>query len=233
MIGLSIPPAVMVTRLLLAAYLLFTALGARAATELPAITVTGEIKPPGDIVSRDRDQRSPEIHWPTALSIKWSEVFAHNGIVINAPCATVWNYLVQAREWPQWCPFSGKVVIQDGSPILQKNTKFTWRGFDLPQDGLAEYQHRSEPLYAKVIECEHERRIGWYSSGIIGVHGPLYLAYHTWLITPTGPKKCYVTFEEVATGSLAGYARGFYPEVVHASHQNWLERLKRVSENHG
>jgi hypothetical protein len=116
---------------------------------------------------------------------------------------------------------------------LQKNTKFTWRGFDLPQDGLPEYQHRSEPLYAKVIECEHERRLGWYSSGIIGIHGPLYLAYHTWLITPMGPKKSYVTFEEVATGSLARYARGFYPEVVHVSHQNWLEQLKRVSENHG
>jgi hypothetical protein len=77
-------------RLALAAYLSFIALGARAATELPAITVTGEIKPP-DIVMRDREQRSPDIHWPTTLSIRWSEVFAHNGIVINASCATVWN----------------------------------------------------------------------------------------------------------------------------------------------
>lgn len=224
----------MVTRLVLAAYLLFTTLGARAATELPAITVTGEIKPAGDIVSRDRDQRSPDIHWPTTLSIKWSEVFAHNGIVINASCATVWNYLVQAREWPNWCPFSGKVVIQDGSPILQKNTKFTWRGFDLPQDILSEYQHRSEPLEAKVIECVPERRIGWYScSGIFTIHGPLYISYHTWLITPIGSKKCYVTFEEVATGQAARYARGCYPEIVHVSHQHWLEQLKRVSENHG
>jgi polyketide cyclase/dehydrase/lipid transport protein len=224
----------MVTRLVLAAYLFFTALEARAATELPAITVTGNIQPPGDIVSRDRDQRSPDVHWPTTLSIRWSEVFAHNGIEINTSCATVWNHLVQAREWPEWCPFSGKVVIQDGSPILQKNTKFTWRGFDLPQDDVPEYQHRSEPLHAKVIECVPEHRIGWYSSsGIMTIHGPFYVSYHTWLITPLGPNRCYVTFEEVATGVAPRYARGVYPEIVHVSHQHWLEQLKRISENRG
>jgi hypothetical protein len=228
-------------RLALAAYLSFIALGARAATELPAITVTGEIKPPvkpPDIVMRDREQRSPDIHWPTTLSIRWSEVFAHNGIVINASCATVWNHLVQAQEWPEWCPFSGKVVIRDGSPILQKNTKFTWRGLDLPQDANAgpfalEYSPKGRGLDAKVIECVPERRLGWYSSGIFTQHGLFYVSYHTWLITPLGPKKCYVTFEEVASGDAARWARGHYPEIVHAGHDRWLRELKRVSENPG
>jgi hypothetical protein len=224
----------MLTRLVLAAYLLFTALGARAATELPAITVTGKITPPGDVVNRDREQRSPDIHWPTTLSIRWSEVFAHNGVVINAPAGVVWNHLVQAREWPNWCPFSGNVVIRDGSPILQKNTKFTWRGLDLPQDSVPEgREHLPQALDAKVIECVPERRIGWYSCGIITEHGHFYVSYHTWLITPMGPKKCYVTFEEVASGQAARYARGAYPEIVHVSHQRWLEQLKRVSESHG
>jgi hypothetical protein len=131
---------------------------------LPAITVTGTA-PPGDIVSRDRDQRSPDINWPTTLSIKWSEVFAHNGIVINASCATVWNHLVQAELWPQWCSFSGKVKIKDGSQILQKNTKFSWRGLDLPQDDKGVFQYTPEPLVSKVIEYVPERRIGWYSFG--------------------------------------------------------------------
>ena len=94
----------MATKLLLAVCGLFAAVAAtatKAATELPAITVTGSVMPPGDIVDRDRDQRSPDIHWPTTLSLKWSEVFAHNQIEINAPCATVWNHLVQAQQWPQ------------------------------------------------------------------------------------------------------------------------------------
>ncbi len=95
---------IMATKLLLAVCGLFAAVAAtatKAATELPAITVTGSVTPPGDIVDRDRDQRSPDIHWPTTLSLKWSEVFAHNQIEINAPCATVWNHLVQAQQWPQ------------------------------------------------------------------------------------------------------------------------------------
>ncbi len=94
--------AVKPTKLLLAACALFAVVAAtetRAATELPGITVMGKATPPGDIVSRDRDQRSPDIHWPTGLSLKWVEVFAHNEIEINAPCATVWNRLVQAQLW--------------------------------------------------------------------------------------------------------------------------------------
>ena len=38
------------------------------------------------------------------------------------------------------------------------------------------------------------------------------------------------TFEEVATGMAARYARGAYPELVHMSHDSWLERLKWISE---
>jgi hypothetical protein len=145
----------MATKLLLAVYGLFAAVAAtatRAATELPGITVTGKVTPSGDIVNRDRDQRSPDIHWPPGLSLKLSEVFAHNEIEINAPCAAVWNHLVQAKQWPQWCSFSGKVKIRDGSLILQKDTKFTWSGLDLPQDDIAVFQHSPEPLDSQVIE---------------------------------------------------------------------------------
>ena len=220
-------------KVLLATCGLFEAATAtRAATLLPGITVTGSPTPSGDIVSRDRDQRSPDIHWPTTLSLKYSEVFAHNGVVINAPCATVWNHLVQAELWPQWCSFSGQVKIMDGSAMLQKNTKFTWMGKDLPQDSATLSQYSPEPMVSKVIEYVPERRIGWYSLGTPTIYGPLYEAYHTWLLTPIGAKKCRVIFEEVATGRAARVARGIYPEVVHVGHQQWLEQLKRVSEAH-
>jgi hypothetical protein len=53
-----------------------------------------------------------------------------------------------------------------------------------------------------------------------------------WLLAPIGAKKCLVTFEEVATGRAARYARGAYPEIVHLSHHRWLEQLKKVSETH-
>ena len=103
--------------------------------ELPGIVVTGHVPRVSDlspnVVTRDRAERSPDIHWPKDLDIQHSEMFAHNGIVINAPIAKVWNHLVQAELWPQWCPEVGKVKIKDGWHVLQKKTRFSWRCFDL------------------------------------------------------------------------------------------------------
>jgi hypothetical protein len=59
-----------------------------------------------------------------------------------------------------WCSFSGKVKIKDGSQILQKNTKFTWRGLDLPQDDIGVFQYSPEPLDSKVIEYVPEQSRG-------------------------------------------------------------------------
>ena len=43
---------------------------AGAVIELPGIIVTGRATKPPDIVSKDRAQRSQDIHWPPALSIR-------------------------------------------------------------------------------------------------------------------------------------------------------------------
>jgi hypothetical protein len=110
----------------------------QAAEQLPAVTVTGRVTPsptpPGDVVSRDWAERSPEVNWPTPMFNKAAEIFTHNQIVINASCETVWNNLVHAELWPHWCPYSGKVKISGGSQVLQKNTRFTWFSSDLPQE---------------------------------------------------------------------------------------------------
>jgi len=89
----------------------------------------------------------------------------------------------------------------------------------------------SQPLDSKVSEYVPESRLGWVSYGSIGVWGPVCDAYHTWLLTPTGANKCRVIFEEVATGLAAQHARGVYPEILHLSHQRWLEQLKKISES--
>jgi len=68
--------------------------------------------------------------------------------------------LVQAQQWPQLVLISGKVKIKDGSQILQKNTKFTWRGLDLPQDDIGVFQYSPEPLDSKVIEYVPEQSRG-------------------------------------------------------------------------
>jgi hypothetical protein len=200
--------------------------------ELPAITVEGQSSRPPDIVGRDREERSPDVHWPTALSMRWAEMFAHNAIEINASSTTVWNCIVHAESWPQWCPGIAHVKTKGTSEILDKDTKFTWNDFDLPLDLPGSMGDGR--LDSKVVEYVPENRIGWRSFGATGEGGrPLSYTYHTWLISPMGNRKCRVTFEELATGRAALWARGRYPEFMHLSHQRWLESLKRVSENQG
>jgi hypothetical protein len=82
-----------------------------------------------------------------------------------------------------------------------------------------------------VFEYVPESRIGWISYGASSVWGPVCDAYHTWLLTPIGAKKCHVIFEKVATGLAAQHTRGVYPEILHLSHQQWLGRLKDISES--
>jgi len=208
---------------------------ARAAEELPAVTVTGRATPsptpPGDTVSRDWAERSPEVNWPTPMFNRAAEIFAHNQIVINASCETVWNHLVHAELWPHWCPYSGKVTIHGGSQVLQKKSKFTWVSSDLPQDLPILEQTPASWVDGLVVECVPPNRLGWRSFGRAWtIHGPLVSSYHNWYVKPIGQKKCMVTFEEVATGVAARYARAAYPEFVHLSHEHWLEALKRISE---
>jgi hypothetical protein len=87
-----------------------------------------------------------------------------------------------------------------------------------------------DPMSSKVFEYVPESRLGWRSYGAMTVHGTLCETYHYWLLTPIGPRKTHVVFEEVARGFAAGFARGNHPEVVHVSHDQWLEELKKVSE---
>lgn len=207
----------------------------RANTELPAVTVTGQTTPsptpPGDAVSRDWRERSPEVRWPTPMFNGAAEIFAHNQIVINASCDTVWDRLIHAELWPQWCPYSGKVTIWGHSPVLQKNSKFTWVSADLPQQIPILGYVQPDRVDSLVVEFVPPSRLGWRSFGRAQtIHGPLVDSYHNWFIKPVGPRKCLVTFEEVATGEAARWARGAYPEFVHLSHDHWLEALKRVSE---
>jgi hypothetical protein len=206
----------------------------KADEQLPAVTVTGKVTPtpPGDAVKRDWDQRSPEMNWPTPIFNGAAEIFAHNQIVINASCDKVWNHLIHAELWSQWCPYTGKVTIWGGSPVLERNSKFTWVSSDLPQD-IPIFQIPEDRVDSVVIEYVPQSRLGWRSDGRAwSIHGVLVTSYHNWFIKPMGANECIVTFEEVATGVAARYARAAYPEFVHLSHAHWLQGLKRVSETH-
>jgi uncharacterized protein YndB with AHSA1/START domain len=42
-----------------------------------------------------------------------ADLFAHNGLSIEASCETVWKHLIDAEKWPQWYPNSKDVQLLD------------------------------------------------------------------------------------------------------------------------
>jgi len=159
----------------------------------------------------DLAMRSPEIHWPPGHSPAEADLFAHNELLINAPCATVWQHIVAAPDWPQWYPNAHDVrILGGGGGALRRGTSFAWNTFDLEVE-------------SKVDEFVPKARIGWF-----GKHVGLD-AYHTWLLSPA-PHGCQVVTEEVVKGPMAVAMRKSDPDAMHKGHDLWLGTLKKVSE---
>jgi hypothetical protein len=161
--------------------------------------------------NRDWANRNADIHWPAGFTPDDADLFAHNEMLIKAPCATVWRHLVEAPKWPQWYPNSQNVrIIGNGSGLLQQGTKFEFDTFGLH-------------VVAQLHEFDAQSRLGWFGKGV-GID-----AYHTWLLIPR-IKDCYVVTEEVAKGPGAIAIRKPDPDAMHKGHELWLEKLKSLSE---
>jgi len=162
-------------------------------------------------IDRDLATKSPEIHWPSGFTPTDADLFAHNEIDIEAPCAVAWSRLVNAEEWPKWYPNSKNVKVQGSGPgILNHGATFQWQTFGLD-------------VASRVHEFEPQRRIGWFGDAT-GLN-----AYHTWLLTEA-KGKCRVVNEEVVKGPGAMALRRSDPDAMHKGHDLWNEVLKQVSE---
>jgi uncharacterized protein YndB with AHSA1/START domain len=167
-------------------------------------------------IENDLAKRSPDIHWPAGFSPSDAALFAHNEIFIKAPCATVWQHLVDAQSWPAWYPNAHDVKIANNpSGALQQDSIFEWNTFGLP-------------ITAIVHEFVPNSRLAWFakSKGLDAVF------YHAWYLVPTSDG-CQVITEEVHEGPGATAFRDKDPSAIHRGHQVWLNGLKQVSENRG
>jgi hypothetical protein len=165
-------------------------------------------------IKDDLAKRSPDIHWPAGFSPSDAVLFAHNEVVIKAPCATVWQHLIEAQNWPAWYPNAQDVKIaNDHSGALQQNSIFEWSTFGLPITSI-------------VYEYVPNSRLAWFgkSKGLDAVF------YHTWYLVPTSDG-CQMITEEVVQGPGAVAFRDKDPSAMHRGHQVWLNGLKQVSEN--
>ena len=159
----------------------------------------------------DLANRSRDIHWPTGFDPAKADLFAHNELVIHAPCERVWQHIIDATKWPEWYPNAKAVQIMNGT-VLGQGSVFRWTTF-----GLA--------IESKVNEFVPYTRIGWY--GYAPGADPTF--YHTWFLTPTGDD-CRVVTDEVGIGKDAAHLRETDESLMHRGHDLWLATLKWMAE---
>jgi uncharacterized protein YndB with AHSA1/START domain len=159
----------------------------------------------------DGAQRSKDIHWPDGFHPEQVDLFAHNEIVIHAPCEKVFANMADAQAWPSWYPNSQNVkVLNSPDGKLHKGTLFSWDTFGLH-------------IQSRVHEFVPGSRLGWFGDGT-GLR-----AYHTFLFVKTD-EGCHIVTEETDKGPGAVELREKRPQAMHEGHDLWLNALKQRSE---
>jgi uncharacterized protein YndB with AHSA1/START domain len=149
--------------------------------------------------------------WPVArVDPSKTPVFAHNETFIDAPPSAVFAKLTDANGWASFYPNARDVKLPAGSTELTPGLRFTWTTFGAKQS-------------SKVQEYEKDRVLGWTAKS------PGTLAYHRWILVPEGKGTRLIT-EETQRGLTAQLDQLLMNPALHASHQLWLEQMKKVLE---
>lgn len=187
------------------------ALVAMVASGMTAAAQQDDIPEP---IRNDLAQASPDIRWPAGFEPRQAPIFAHNEILLRSSCEVVWRRLVAVEDWPSWYPNASDTHIV-GAKQLESGGSFTWSVFGMP-------------FTARLDVFEPNRRLYWYGTGMSSDAR----TYHTWLLHPV-PNGCEVVTEEVSNGSSSVGFRARNPGGLHRSHQEWLERLRAVTDGDG
>jgi hypothetical protein len=171
--------------------------------------------PTGDrpmTMQTDLAKRERAIHWPPGFEPEKADLFAHNALLIDAPCEIVWGHIVDAARWPEWYPNAKDVKLSGGAKELGADTVWRWTTF-----GLA--------IESRVNEFVPYSRLGWF--GYAPGKPPAF--YHTWYLAPQGAG-CLVSMDEAGIGADAAGLRRSDKSLMHRGHDLWLATLKWVSE---
>lgn len=148
-----------------------------------------------------------EVKWPDRFDPRKTVVHAHNELIMDAPCESIWGWLVRAQQWPTWYANSANVRFLEGtSPDLAVGTVFKWKTFGVT-------------LTSTVREFVPNERLAW------DARGPGVTSYHVWLLQRTAAG-CRVVTEESQIGWLARLSNRFRPGRIQGQHQKWLEGLE-------
>ncbi|MBE7212960.1 MAG: SRPBCC family protein [Gluconacetobacter diazotrophicus] len=166
-------------------------------------------------MQEDQVRRSPDIRWAPGFDPATADLFAHNELLIRAPCDTVFGHIADATRWPAWYANAAGIRILGGGTTLAPGNRFRWTTFGLH-------------IESTVHEFEPGRRIGWYGS----VPGRQPTFYHAWYLAPV-PGGCLTIMEEVGKGADAAHLRSTDESLMHRGHDLWLAGLRWMSESRG
>jgi hypothetical protein len=76
--------------------------------------------------NKDGAKRYADIHWPDGFHPEQADFFAHNEIVVNASCKTVWDHVIEAEKWPSWYSNSHNMkLLNSADGKLHEDTRFS------------------------------------------------------------------------------------------------------------
>jgi uncharacterized protein YndB with AHSA1/START domain len=161
----------------------------------------------------DLATRSADIRWPDGFDPQRADLFAHNAVLIAAPCERVWRHIIDAARWPDWYPNAKAVRLLGGDTVLGPGTTWRWTTFGLG-------------IESRVYEYVPSSRLGWF--GYAPGAPPSFC--HSWYLTPQRDG-CLVAMDEVGIGSDAAHLRETDEGLMHRGHDVWLATLKWVAES--
>ena len=125
---------------------------------------------------------------------------------IAAPPAKVWELLIDAPAWPNWCP---QIESVHAPGELEMGTQFIWKS-----GGTA--------IRSEVHLLEPDRRLSW-----TGMASPA-RAIHVWELKATPDGGTLVTVKESMNGPLMTWL--YSSDKLAASETLWLTALKQAAE---
>lgn len=131
-------------------------------------------------------------------------------MLVAAPVADVFAWLVHAERWPTWYSQCGSVRILAGpSPALGIGTRFRWTVLGVPVETVVE-------------ECAPPHRLAWSGTGLGAA------AYHSWDLEPTATG-CRVVTEETQRGAVPSLLRVVLRPLLSYTQERWLAALAGIA----
>ncbi|QCB43299.1 SRPBCC domain-containing protein [Sphingomonas sp. PAMC26645] len=152
------------------------------------------------------------IKWPEDMVPSRCPIHFTNELEVAASPETIWSLLVDTEAWPSFYPSIRHVELLNGHETLCLGTEF-------------ETSFAGQDVAASVQEFEPFKRIAWGGHSKTSLES---VAYHAWIITPTGGG-CHLWTEETMRGPLWIDLAKKAPDGFWLAHEQLLAQLGRAA----